>query len=165
MSTTFDPFDLEIIGEHLTAVADEMFVTTTRTAQSAMIYEVLDFSVGITDPDGRLVDQGNGLTILLRIFGERVRGALAQFPADTLVDGDIIMTNDPYGPGGSHLNDMTLVMPVFVDGQIVAFTCNQAHWADVGGKDPGSVSVDMRRYLPRGATGAVREDLQSRHPR
>ncbi|MBF6428491.1 hydantoinase B/oxoprolinase family protein [Nocardia cyriacigeorgica] len=150
MSTTFDPFDLEIIGEHLTAVADEMFVTTTRTAQSAMIYEVLDFSVGITDPDGRLVDQGNGLTILLRIFGERVRGALAQFPADTLVDGDIIMTNDPYGPGGSHLNDMTLVMPVFVDGQIVAFTCNQAHWADVGGKDPGSVSVDAGDIFQEG---------------
>lgn len=148
--STFDPFDLEIIGEHLRAAADEMFATTTRTAQSAMIYEVLDFSVGITDVSGRLVEQGNGLTILLRIFGERVRGALERYPLETLREGDIIMTNDPYGPGGSHLNDMTLLMPVFAHGEVVAFTCNQAHWADVGGKDPGSVSVDATDIFQEG---------------
>ncbi|MFC5995757.1 hydantoinase B/oxoprolinase family protein [Pseudonocardia hispaniensis] len=150
MSTQFDPFDLEIITEHLAATTDEMFATTTRTAQSAMIYEVFDFSVGITDVAGQLVAQGNGLTILLRIFGERVRATLAQYPLAQLTDGDIIMTNDPYGPGGSHLNDMTLVMPVFVDGEVVAFTCNQAHWADVGGKDPGSVSVDAADIFQEG---------------
>lgn len=150
MSTSFDPFELEIISEHVSATADEMFITTTRTAQSAMIYEVLDFSVGITDATGQLITQGNGLTILLRIFGEQVKDTLQMYGADGLTEGDIVMTNDPYGPGGSHLNDMTLVMPVFVDGQIVAFTCNQAHWADVGGKDPGSVSVDATDIFQEG---------------
>ncbi len=148
--TVHDPFDLEIVREHLGAATDEMFATTLRTSQSTTIYEVLDFAVGITDERGRLIAQGAGMAILLAIFGEQVGEMLRHFPLETLQDGDILMTNDPYAPGGTHLSDFVLVMPVFHEGEVVAFTANKAHYLDVGGKEPGSVPVDATEIFQEG---------------
>lgn len=145
-----DPFDLEIVREHLGAATEEMFATTLRTSQSTTIYEVLDFAVGITDERGRLIAQGAGMAILLAIFGEQVGEMLRHFPLEELEEGDILMTNDPYAPGGTHLSDFTLVMPVFHEGEVVAFTANKAHYLDVGGKEPGSVPVDATEIFQEG---------------
>ena len=139
----FDPFDLEIIREYLQAAIDEMFAVTVRSSQSTMIYEVLDFAVGLTDAAGRQISQGAGLAILPGVFGEIVRGALEHHPIDTLNEGDILISNDPYVPGGTHLNDFCLLMPVFFDGTVVGFAGNKAHWIDVGGKNP-----EVTRWTP-----------------
>ncbi|MEH6517334.1 MAG: hydantoinase B/oxoprolinase family protein [Halioglobus sp.] len=148
--TAFDPFDLEIIREYLQAAIDEMFAVTVRSSQSTMIYEVLDFAVGLTDAAGRQISQGAGLAILPGVFGEIVRGALEHHPIDTLNEGDILISNDPYVPGGTHLNDFCLLMPVFFDGTVVGFAGNKAHWIDVGGKEPGSNPVDATETFEEG---------------
>jgi len=145
-----DPFSLEIVQEGLIAIADEMFVTTQRTSQSTIIYEVLDFAVGLTDPAGDLITQGNGVTLFLGTLGQAVRALLERFGPDRIAEGDILLTNDPYGGGGTHLSDVSIVMPVFHEGEIVAFAINKAHWTEVGGKDPGSVSTNTTEIFQEG---------------
>jgi N-methylhydantoinase B len=145
-----DPFSLEIVQEGLIAIADEMFVTTQRTSQSTIIYEVLDFAVGLTDASGDLITQGNGVTLFLGTLGQGVRAALERFGIEGIEEGDILLTNDPYGGGGTHLSDVTILIPIFHDGEVVAFAINKAHWTEVGGKDPGSVSTNTTDIFQEG---------------
>jgi N-methylhydantoinase B len=145
-----DPFSLEIVQEGLIAIADEMFVTTQRTSQSTIIYEVLDFAVGLTDPAGDLITQGNGVTLFLGTLGQSVRASLERFGADGIREGDILLTNDPYGGGGTHLSDVSVLVPIFYAGDLVAFAINKAHWTEVGGKDPGSVSTNTTEIFQEG---------------
>jgi N-methylhydantoinase B len=71
-----------------------------------------------------------------------VQSTLDKFGHDGLREGDIVVTNDPYSGGGTHLSDVSLVMPIFVDRDLVGFSANKAHWTEVGGKDPGSWTTD-----------------------
>jgi N-methylhydantoinase B len=132
-----DPFTLEIVKESLVAIGDEMFITMQRTSMSTIIYEVLDFATGLTDAQGNLITQGNGVSGFLGTLTFAVRSVIEKF-GDDLAPGDVIITNDPYGGGGSHLSDVTLVQPVFYGGRVVAFAANKAHWTEVGGSVPGS---------------------------
>lgn len=145
----FDPFSLEIVQEGLLAIADEMFATTQRTSQSTIIYEVLDFAVGMTDANGGLITQGNGVTLFLGTLGEGVRATVERF-GDDISEGDIFVTNDPYSGGGTHLSDVTVLMPVFFKGELVCFAINKAHWTEVGGRDPGSVATDTLEIYQEG---------------
>src|SRR5699024_9239658 len=72
------------------------------------------------------------------------------FTHKNLHPGDVIIINDPYVGGGSHLSDVGLVMPIFVEGEIVAFVAHKAHWTEVGGKDPGSFSNDATEVYQEG---------------
>jgi N-methylhydantoinase B len=145
-----DPFTSEIIKDALLAIGDEMFVTTQRTSMSTIIYEVLDFAVGLTDRQGQLITQGNGVTLFLGTLSEAVKYTVAKFGLDGLAEGDIIITNDPYTGGGTHLSDVSLIMPIFDDGEIIAFAGNKAHWTEVGGKDPGSWTTDATEVFQEG---------------
>src|SRR5437870_10356880 len=144
-----DPFTLEIIKNALVAIGDEMFVALQRTSMSTIIYEVLDYATGLTDSRGQLITQGNGVTLFLGTLSHAVRYTLEKFGAD-LRPGDIIVTNDPYTGGGTHLSDVSLIMPTFYDGGIVAFAANKAHWTEVGGKDPGSWTTDGTEVYQEG---------------
>ncbi len=139
---TVDPFTVEIIKDALVAVGDEMFVSLQRTSKSPIIYEVLDYCCGILDDQGQLIAQGNGVAGFLGTLTFAVRSVLDKFGRDGLEEGDIVITNDPYSGGGTHLSDVSLVMPIFVAGQLVGFAANKAHWTEVGGKDPGSWTTD-----------------------
>ncbi len=143
-----DRFTMDVLREAFLAVADEMFVSLQRTSQSPVIYEVLDFAVGITDPAGELVSQGNGIAGFLGPLGEAVRDTHARVP--DLEPGDVIATNDPYAGGGTHLSDVALVRPIFVDGELAAFAAAKGHWTEVGGKDPGSWTADSRDVFQEG---------------
>ncbi len=101
-----DRFTLDVLREAFLAVADEMFVSLQRTSQSPVIYEVLDFGVGVTDAHGELVSQGNGIAGFLGPLGEATRATLQRVP--DLAPGDVIATNDPYAGGGTHLSDVAL---------------------------------------------------------
>ena len=140
--TAIDPFTLEIIKEGLNAIGDEMFISIQRTSMSPIIYEVLDYCCGITDERGQLLAQGNGVGGFLGTMAFAVQSTVAKFWPGNLEEGDIIVTNDPYGGGGTHLSDVSLVMPIFAEGQLVGFSANKAHWTEVGGKDPGSWTTD-----------------------
>src|SRR5919197_3797327 len=145
-----DPFTVEIVKDSLIAVGDEMFVALQRTSKSTIIYEVLDFASGLTDAHGQLVTQGNGVTGFLGTLTFAVRYTLEKFGADGLAPGDVVMTNDPYTGGGTHLSDVTLVVPIFYDGALVAFATSKAHWTEVGGKDPGSWTTDSTEIFQEG---------------
>jgi N-methylhydantoinase B len=145
-----DPFTLEIIKESLVAIGDEMFLTVQRTSMSTVIYEVLDFAVGITDKQGRLITQGNGVTLFLGTLDYAVRAVMTKFGVENLHPGDIFIINDPYGGGGTHLSDVTIVQPLFFENQIAGFAANKAHWTEVGGANPGSWSTTTTEIYQEG---------------
>jgi N-methylhydantoinase B len=145
-----DPFTLEIIKSSLVAAGDEMFYALQRTSKSTIIYEVLDYATGLLDATGQLITQGNGVAGFLGTLTFAVRFTLEKFGAHGLRPGDIIVLNDPYVGGGTHLSDVSLVMPIFYQGEIIAFAANKAHWTEVGGKDPGSWTTDSTEVYQEG---------------
>lgn len=149
-ATAFDPITLEIIQSSLQAASDEMFAAMRRTAMSAIIYEVLDMGTGITDAEGRLASSGAGIPAFVGVLDKAVQRILELHDARDIRDGDIFATNDPYYGGVTHLNDVVLAMPVFADGELVAWTANIAHWNDVGGMVPGSISNDATEIYQEG---------------
>ncbi len=146
-----DPFTLAIIEEALNAIGDEMFVTTQRTSQTPLVYEVLDFCVGLTDASGDLVAQGNGVTLFLATLTEAAHSVLRKFRPETYRAGDIFITNDPYSGGATHTPDYCCVAPQFgADGRIVAFLANVGHHADVGGRVACTQAVDNQSIFEEG---------------
>jgi N-methylhydantoinase B len=148
--TDIDPFTVEILKDSLVAIGDEMFVALQQTSKSTIIYEVLDFASGLIDAKGQLITQGNGVTGFLGTLTFAVRSTLEKFGPESLSAGDVIITNDPYSGGGTHLSDVSLVVPIFCDGELVAFAASKAHWTEVGGKDPGSWTTDATEVFQEG---------------
>jgi N-methylhydantoinase B len=145
-----DPFTLEVIKNSMVAIGDEMFVALQRTSMSTIIYEVLDYATGLTDAKGQLITQGNGVTLFLGTLSHAVQYTLEKFGGGRLRPGDIVITNDPYTGGGTHLSDVSLILPIFFDDEIVGFVANKAHWTEVGGKDPGSWTTDATEVYQEG---------------
>ncbi len=145
-----DPFTMEIIKDSLVAIGDEMFVALQRTSMSTIIYEVLDYACGLTDNKAQLIAQGNGVAGFLGTLTYGVASVIDKFGLEGLEEGDIILQNDPYTGGGTHLSDVGLFMPIFYDGQIVAFAANKGHWTEVGGKDAGSWTTDATEVYQEG---------------
>jgi N-methylhydantoinase B len=134
-----DPVITEIVRNGLIAVTEEMKTNLMRTAYNMIIYEALDFTVGIFDAAGNTVSIGLGLPMFIRGMSDTVKTKLAHYGKDELEPGDILLTNDAYITG-SHLNHMTFTVPVFHDGTLVAFSCCMAHWPDVGGTLDGATT-------------------------
>jgi N-methylhydantoinase B len=151
MTDQYDPITLEIIQNSIRAAADEMFAAMRRTAMSAIIYEVLDMGTGITDRNGELAGSGAGIPAFVSVLDKSVKHIIGKFnqPGD-IEQGDIFLLNDPYNGGVTHLNDVVLVMPVMYENEIVAWTANIAHWNDVGGMVPGSMSTDATEIFQEG---------------
>jgi N-methylhydantoinase B len=146
-----DPFTVELVKSALQAITDEMFVVLQRTSKSPIIYEVLDYAVGLTDPQGQLIAQGEGVTGFLGTFPVAVRQIIEKFTLKgDLHPGDVLANNDPYTGGGTHPSDVTLVMPIFHDSEILAYVANKAHWTDIGGKAPGSWTADATEVYQEG---------------
>ncbi|MBT5497439.1 MAG: hydantoinase B/oxoprolinase family protein, partial [Alphaproteobacteria bacterium] len=133
-----DPITLEVVTEGLISVVREMRATVFRTARSVAIYEARDFSCGLFDAKGQVVAQSEDIGSHVVPLPWSVESALDDL-GDDLSPGDIILMNDPYR-GGTHLNDVTIIYPVFEDGELVFFPAVREHWADVGGAVPGSMS-------------------------
>jgi N-methylhydantoinase B len=145
-----DPVTFDIIQNSLEAIADEMFAAMRKTAMSAIIYEVLDLGTGITDADGEIAASGAGIPAFIGVLDKAVKAILRKHPAGALSAGDVFAVNDPYDGGVTHLNDIVLAMPVFVDGALVAWTATIAHFNDVGGMVPGSMSTDAYELFQEG---------------
>ena len=144
-------FTREVIKNALTAIGEEMFVAVQRSSMSPIIYETLDYGTGIVDAGGRLIAQGCGIPSFIGTLDGAVNDIINKFTADRNIHpGDIFITNDPYGGGGTHLSDMAMVMPVFHGGIIVAWTANKAHWTEIGGMNPGSFSVNTTEIYQEG---------------
>jgi N-methylhydantoinase B len=149
--TRSDAITLEIIQSSLQAISDEMFSSMRKTAMSAIIYEVLDMGTGITDPEGNLAASGAGIPAFVGALDKAVRRIIELNDAPGEIQpGDVFATNDPYHGGVTHLNDVIFAMPVFADGRLVAWTANIAHWNDVGGMVPGSISNEAKELFQEG---------------
>lgn len=148
---SIDPFTIEIVKDQLLAIGDEMFIALAKTSMSPIIYEVLDYASGLTDAKGQLLTQGNGVTGFIGMLSFMVKETIKKYrEKGDLQPGDIIIINDPYGGGGSHLSDVGLVMPIFYEDELIAFSANKAHWTEVGGKDPGSFTNDSTEIFQEG---------------
>ena len=134
-----NPIALQIAHHRLAGIADEMGVILGRTALSPNIKERRDYSCAVFDARGRLAAQAAHIPVHLGSTPLAVRAVLA---ALALGPGDVAIVNDPFA-GGTHLPDVTLVAPVFLDGarQPFAYVANRAHHADIGGTSPGSMPL------------------------
>jgi N-methylhydantoinase B len=139
--SSIDPITVEIVRNGLLAVTEEMKSNLMRTAYNMIIYEALDFTVGLFTAEGDTVSIGLGLPMFIRGMSETVKAKIKHFGHSGIHLGDILITNDAYITG-SHLNHVTLTLPVFHNGELVAFTCCMAHWLDIGGS-LGGVTTDI----------------------
>jgi 5-oxoprolinase (ATP-hydrolysing) len=132
-----DPVTLEVMSNAFMSIAEQMGHTLQRTAQSTNIRERLDFSCAIFDAQGGLVANAPHIPVHLGAMSESVRAVLEAHPA--LSAGDAFVTNAP-DAGGSHLPDMTVVLPVHdAGGELRFFTATRGHHSDIGGITPGSM--------------------------
>ena len=153
----------EIVRNGVLAVTGEMKTNLMRTAYNQIIYEALDFTVGLFTPEGDTVSIGIGLPSFIRGMSETVKAKIRHFGADNLEPGDILVTNDAYITG-SHLYHFTFSMPVFQKGKLRGFVCTMAHWTEVGGV-LGGVTTDIYSeglqvpILKYARAGVVNQDL------
>jgi N-methylhydantoinase B len=148
-ATRDDPITLEIIQGALGAISDEMFAVLRRTAMSAIIYEVLDAGTAVTDADGELASSGAGIPSFVGVLDKAVK-RIIELNSGDIEPGDVFVTNDPFHGGVTHLNDVVLAVPVFAGEQLVAWTASIAHWNDVGGMVPGSISNQATEIYQEG---------------
>lgn len=148
IESDLDPFTREVITNALQSAAEESFINLGRTAKSSVIYETLDYACGLIDTDGKVVAQANGVPGFLGTLKFCVEDTIKKYGLDGFYPGDVILLNDYHG--GTHLNDVAMVAPVFVDDDIVMFAASKAHWTDIGGKDPGSWTTDATSVFQEG---------------
>lgn len=136
-----DPIITEIVRNGVVAITEEMKSNLMRTAYNMIIYEALDFTVGLFTAKGETVSIGLGLPMFIRGMAETIRAKLEHFGPDGIKPGDILLTNDAYITG-SHLNHLTFSTPIFLDDELIGFACCMAHWPDIGGTLDG-ITTDI----------------------
>ncbi|GMQ84813.1 MAG: hydantoinase B/oxoprolinase family protein [Acidimicrobiia bacterium] len=143
-----DPITLEVTRNRLSSIADDMGVVLRRSAYSPNIKERADCSAALFDPTGEMLAQAEHIPVHLGSMPASVAAVLDRFGAD-VEPGTQFAVNDPFA-GGTHLNDLTLLRPVHIDGKLVAWVANRAHHADVGGDAPGSMPASATRVDEEG---------------
>jgi N-methylhydantoinase B len=158
-----NPVVTELVRNGVIAVTEEMKTNLMRTAYNMIIYEALDFTVGLFTADGQTISIGLGLPMFIRGMAETIAAKLRKLGPDGLQPGDILLTNDAYITG-SHLNHLTFSLPIFYRDELVAFACCMAHWPDVGGT-LGGITTDIYSeglqipILKYQKAGVVNQDL------
>ena len=137
-SCEVDPISLEVINESFVAVVREMRANMVRTAYSSIIYEGHDFSCVLVDGEGRLVAMAEDNPVHIFPVPMEVAQMRERFGED-VAPGDVFLHNDPY-TGGTHLNDVAMIAPLFGGAHMAVYPVVRAHWGDVGGTTPGSIS-------------------------
>jgi N-methylhydantoinase B len=144
-AVTVDPITLAVYGRALAGVAREMGTVLIRGSYSSNIKERRDCSTALFDRSGRCLAQAAHIPVHLGAMPEAVRAVIACEPRP----GDAFILNDPY-QGGSHLPDVTLVSTLTIDGAITGYAVSRAHYAEIGGKTPGSMPSDSRTIYEEG---------------
>ena len=133
-SNRIDPVTLEILWTRLVSVVDEAAATFVRTSFSTLVRDANDFAVVLTDRHGRSIAQSTrSIPSFIATMPATIGHFIEEFGIDDMREGDAYVTNDPW-LGSGHLNDASLAMPVFRDGQLIAFAGVVSHLPDVGGR-------------------------------
>ncbi|MCZ2855981.1 MAG: hydantoinase B/oxoprolinase family protein [Candidatus Bathyarchaeota archaeon] len=143
-----DPITVEVIKGALIYTTEEMGIVLRNSAYSPNIKERMDFSCTIFDAKRRLAAQAEHIPVHLGSMQLAVQKGLERFKGK-LENGDMILFNDPY-ISGTHLPDITLICPIFYEGETIAYSTNKAHHSDVGGKAPGSMAGDATEIYQEG---------------
>lgn len=146
----FDPIAMEVFTNRLLSITETMAITMMRASFSPQIKERRDFSVGLFDRRGRVVAQGTHIPVHLGSLLGSVESVLARYPVEEIDAGDVYVCNDPYAAGGTHLPDISIVTPIYVDSTLLGFAANIGHHSDVGGAVPGSSSAKARTIFEEG---------------
>ncbi len=148
---SLDPISIAILQNALRSIADEAYLALMKSAYSTNIKERHDHSIIVMDAKGRIVAQaeralpghvGAALGVLEAIY--------ERYDESEILPGDIFITNDPYKGGTTHLPDVNIVKPYFVDGRFLGLICTLAHHADIGGAAPGSMSSHLTNLYQEG---------------
>lgn len=147
-----DAVRLSLFSHRFMSIAEQMGKILQRTAISTNIKERLDFSCALFGPDGGLVCNAPHIPVHLGAMQEAVQYQMKAL-GDNILPGDVILSNHPQA-GGSHLPDLTVITPVFYEGEQrpVFFVANRGHHADIGGISPGSMPAHSHTILEEGAT-------------
>ena len=142
-STTFDPLVLETFWSRLISTVEQQAVALIRTSFTPSVAECGDLSACVFDPRGYMLAQAvTGTPGHINSMARCIQDVLKVYPAETLVPGDVIITNDPWITSGHHY-DITIVTPIFRKGNLVAFFGNICHTADFGGRPYGQDGIDV----------------------
>ena len=136
-----DVVTAEVLRNAVVVAAEEMSSTLVRTAHNPLLYDVQDFGLGIISPEGECWADAPGMTAFVGVLSHTILSGIATHGLDNMNDGDVFIANDPYTTG-NHISDVSIYMPIFYDGRLVAFAAVTAHWADIGGKTPGGWCPD-----------------------
>ena len=147
-----DSITAELFRNRFVAVATEMGELLRRMALSTNVKERLDFSCALLDPRGRLVVNAPHIPVHLGAMGICVRSVAEVL---SLGPGDVAVTNHP-GWGGSHLPDVTVIQPVFLEQRLLGYAANRAHHAELGGVCPGSMPPNAASLAEEGVVIAPR---------
>jgi N-methylhydantoinase B len=158
-----NPIELSLFSSRIEAVCDEMGAVLQRSAFSPNIKDRLDYSCAVFDAHGRLTAQAAHIPVHIGSMAYAMRDVVAGLQWHA---GDMVILNDPF-MGGTHLPDVTVIAPLFVDAHLVAYVVNRAHHADIGAATPGSMPISRRledegmvippTFLVKG--GAVQEEI------
>src|SRR6266852_9641693 len=146
-----DPTTSEIVRNSLVYANEEMGIALRNSSYSPNIRERMDYSAAIFDNDGRLLAQAEHIPVHLGSLPWGLSKTLDYCSKEglELEPFSMLMVNNPY-IAGTHLNDVTVVRPIYYSDRLVGYTANKAHHADVGGKVPGSISVDAKTLFEEG---------------
>lgn len=166
--TEFNAIEMEIFSNRLLAITEDMSNCLIRSSFSTNIKERKDCSVALFDGRGRLIAQAADIPMHLASLMGGVEAVLGRYDPAQIEDGDAFMCNDPYLTGGTHMPDISIITPIFVDGRIAFFTASIGHHSDVGGAVPGSISGSFTTVFQEGLqlpiirivrAGKIDEDL------
>lgn len=145
---TLDPVTFEVLKNAFATSVDLMSEQILRTCYSFVIYS-RDFSSALCDKHGNTVMQGSGdIAVHVGTLHFQCKAVIEEFGED-IHPGDVFAINDPYR-GGTHINDVSFIRPIFSEGRIIAFAQNKGHWADIGGPVPGSFNVAATEHFGEG---------------
>jgi N-methylhydantoinase B len=146
--TTPDPVTLSVLDNRFRAIVEEMGEAMLRTAYSQILNSSRDFSIAICDGQARLLAQADHIPIHVGAMPFAVKAVLDAF-GESIADGDIYLLNDPYH-GGSHLPDLTIIVPVFADGRPIFYSVVRAHHTDIGGGTHGAYNPAATEIFQEG---------------
>ncbi|MEQ9121043.1 MAG: hydantoinase B/oxoprolinase family protein, partial [Alphaproteobacteria bacterium] len=133
----------------LDGIANEMQLTLLRSSFSPIVKEGMDCSAALFTADGSTLAQATAIPIHLATMIPALAAVREAFPPETMRAGDVYLLNDPYC-GGTHLPDITLFLPVFAEGRIVAYSVTTVHHQDMGGMAPGSIPTNATEIYQEG---------------
>lgn len=143
-----NPIQVEVIGSALESICDEMGETLVRASYSPNIKERRDCTTALFDAEGNTLAQAEHIPIHLGSLMGIVKGVMAIYPREDIRDGDAFLGNDPYEGGGTHLHDIVLVTPIFLDGELRGWASNLAHHSDFADRQHNHIFEEGLRIPP-----------------